>query len=325
MNKILNLKKLRLFSLFIVFMIIVSSGLFAEGTTDIIIDGNTTKETSSQEDEFQGKLGDDTDDQSSYKDLNNKKERPQKTKSTGIKRIDLKNLLEKLEKIPILVVLGISLFTLIIAIIALLSTNGNKKKIKDEIERRMSSIDELKNEQKDLAEQIRQSINSAPLESFTTRINGLEEQIENLEGKFRQQQIETSTKANIPININVSKEEDLSSPERILSCFNDWASNPHTKLPQAFYYIKGDVKIRTNMQLLESDMPTKWIVNRICDKKYLFPNPNTFDDRTDIKQIYDMDLKALKPKGQNRIKIIKPCEMTDKGFIEFKGELQLLN
>jgi len=70
---------------------------------------------------------------------------------------------------------------------------------------------------------------------------------------------------------------------------------------------------------------SKWITNREGTKKYLFPNPNSFTTLTDITGLYDMDLSRLRDKGQNKVKITKPCEMEPNGFIWEKGELQLLN
>jgi len=110
----------------------------------------------------------------------------------------------------------------------------------------------------------------------------------------------------------------------VTEAFNLWAANPVGPLPEAFYYINGDIKIRTKREIKESAEETKWITNRNGTKKYLFPNPNSFNQMTNIPELYTMDQSKLKGRGQNKIKIITPCEMTKDGFVEFAGELELL-
>jgi flagellar basal body-associated protein FliL len=109
-----------------------------------------------------------------------------------------------------------------------------------------------------------------------------------------------------------------------LTVFNSWAANPAVDLPQAFYYLQGDFRIRETHTLKESATPSKWISNRYGSAKYLLPNPNSFDTMTNISELYDMDMTRLKTKGQNRIHVVKPCEMADNGYINYPGELQLL-
>jgi uncharacterized repeat protein (TIGR02543 family) len=111
----------------------------------------------------------------------------------------------------------------------------------------------------------------------------------------------------------------------VMDAFNLWAENPSNPLPpEVFYYIEGEMKIRVKREIKESAAETKWITNRKGTKKYLFPNPNSFNQMTDIHELYKMDQAKLRGRGQNKIKIIIPCEMTKDGFIEFPGELELL-
>jgi hypothetical protein len=110
----------------------------------------------------------------------------------------------------------------------------------------------------------------------------------------------------------------------VADAFNLWAANPNGPLPEAFYYIEGEMNIRTKREIKESAGETKWITNRNGIKKYLFPNPNSFNQMTNILELYKMDQAKLKGRGQNKIKIITPCEMTKEGFVEFAGELELL-
>lgn len=110
----------------------------------------------------------------------------------------------------------------------------------------------------------------------------------------------------------------------VTEAFNLWAASPYRPLPEAFYYIEGEINIRTKREIRESAEETKWITNRHGAKKYLFPNPNSFNQMTNIMELYKMDQAKLKGRGQNKIRIITPCEMTKDGFVEFAGELELL-
>jgi len=110
----------------------------------------------------------------------------------------------------------------------------------------------------------------------------------------------------------------------VIEAFNLWAASPYIPLPEAFHYIEGEINIRTKREIRESAGETKWITNRSGAKKYLFPNPNSFNQMTNILELYKMDQAKLKGRGQNKIKITTPCEMTKEGFVEFAGELELL-
>jgi hypothetical protein len=107
--------------------------------------------------------------------------------------------------------------------------------------------------------------------------------------------------------------------------FNKWASDPYSvDLPSWFCYVKGDVKLREEQKLAETSEPVAWICNRRGTKKYLLPNPCVFDGLTNISKFYKMDAAGLKAKGQNRLSVKTPCVMSDKGWIEYPGELVLL-
>jgi hypothetical protein len=107
--------------------------------------------------------------------------------------------------------------------------------------------------------------------------------------------------------------------------FNKWASNPYSvDLPSWFSYVKGDVKLREELKLTVTAEPAAWICNRKGTEKYLLPNPRVFDELTDISKFYKMDAVGLKAKGQNRLRIKTPCVMSNKGWIEYPGELILL-
>jgi tetratricopeptide (TPR) repeat protein len=150
-------------------------------------------------------------------------------------------------------------------------------------------------------------------DSFTSENNRLKDEISRLEIKAR----------NLEADKRISDSVSSGNTDPV-TAFNSWASNPSFSLPNTFYYIEGDMKIRTARELRESHRETKWITNRYGAEKYLFPNPNSFDQMTNILDFYKMDLEKLKPKGQNKIKIIKACSMTNSGSVEFRGELEIL-
>ena len=110
----------------------------------------------------------------------------------------------------------------------------------------------------------------------------------------------------------------------ILEKFNNWASNPSSELPREFSYLEGEIKMRTAQYPRETSAKTQWICNKSGEKKYLFPNPNFFDQMTDISDLYLMDVNRLREKGRNKIKVTIPCEMMDSGYINFQGRLELL-
>ncbi|MDR3266056.1 MAG: hypothetical protein LBT24_00600 [Tannerella sp.] len=110
----------------------------------------------------------------------------------------------------------------------------------------------------------------------------------------------------------------------ILMNFNGWASSPTSLLPSAFSYVTGEFHLRaTSQQFSQTAQETAWIMNRER-QKMLFPNPRLLDPMRDISELYKMDQSKVKPKGENKICIKKPCIITDTGYIEFPGELELL-
>jgi len=138
---------------------------------------------------------------------------------------------------------------------------------------------------------------------------------------------EKETKNNLsPNTVRTPYNNELfDQTDNIINSFNNWASCPDSYLPREFAYVTGDFRIRTNQQnYTETREETKWIINRKGSKKYLFPNPNSFNQMTNL-DLYEMDLSMLKEKGKNKIRIITPCEISSSGFIEFKGLLQILN
>jgi hypothetical protein len=118
----------------------------------------------------------------------------------------------------------------------------------------------------------------------------------------------------------VADKDDL----ELIAKFNNWASYPQSRLDaMQFKYVSGEIKIRQPQPLAESSNETRWIVNRTGKKHYIFPNPCFFDEMTDISEFYKIN-GGLRPKGQNKLKIMKPCEISETGFIEYPGELELL-
>ncbi|MDR1363646.1 MAG: hypothetical protein LBJ35_06315 [Spirochaetaceae bacterium] len=135
------------------------------------------------------------------------------------------------------------------------------------------------------------------------------------------------------VNLLASRIEKFEKTEKIvrqaevdgiLQQFNKWAGNPIVPLPRAFAFLAGDFRIRANQQLVYVPEETKWCVNCDGGKKYLLPNPNFFDQMTNILELYEMDQRLLRKKMDNKIKILFPCEISSSGFVEFPGKLELL-
>jgi hypothetical protein len=149
------------------------------------------------------------------------------------------------------------------------------------------------------------------------QLRDLEYRLNVLENSFRKQKAE---------EVKTQKDQAaiISGMTDPVAAYNNWAANPIFPLPQTFYYLKGEMRIRTAQPIVESPSETKWITNRHGDKQYLFPNPNSFDQMTDISELYKMEMDMLKPRGKNKIKIINPCKMSNTGFINYPGELNIL-
>jgi hypothetical protein len=154
-------------------------------------------------------------------------------------------------------------------------------------------------------------------EQNASRINALERRLVSLETELEDQKARLKREQQ-------DRESIKSGASDPVSVFNRWAANPVTPLPAAFSYLKGDMKIRTNQSIVETAAESKWIYNRDGAKKYLFPNPKFFDQMTDISELYKMDQSLLKAKGQNKIHVGTPCEITGNGYINYPGDLTLL-
>ncbi|GMO52841.1 MAG: hypothetical protein Pg6C_19030 [Treponemataceae bacterium] len=156
-------------------------------------------------------------------------------------------------------------------------------------------------------------------------VSNIKIQIEKLQKMFDEFAYEIKTiSSRIEKFEKPEKPDQTASADIIISKFNSWASNPFVPLPQAFSFLAGEFRIRTSRQLQSTPEETGWITNREGLKKYLLPNPNSFNQMTNILELYEMDQNMLKEKGKNKIKIITPCEMANNGFINMPGKLQIL-
>jgi uncharacterized protein YoxC len=130
----------------------------------------------------------------------------------------------------------------------------------------------------------------------------------------------------LPLNFERSEKtpQTVQTADRIVIQFNNWAANPIVPIPRGFTFLEGNFKILTKQPLIKTTVETNWITNENGEKKYLFPNPNSFNQMTDIRELYDMNQNMLKEKGKNKIEIITPCEISASGWIEFAGKLRIL-
>ena len=189
---------------------------------------------------------------------------------------------------------------------------------------------------------IKRNYNQSPQplrQTGINNINGLEIQIDEIERNIRQslqilqqqQQKELRRIDDLEYQISEIKKEkgkivEPPPPPKkdIISIFNDWATNPTDKLSEEYFcYVAGEINILTAQEIRKVDYKTKWITNRNGEKKYIFPNPNYFDDSTN-SEVYQMNLNMINLKGTNRIKITRACEMDSKGYIQFSGKLEFL-
>jgi hypothetical protein len=157
---------------------------------------------------------------------------------------------------------------------------------------------------------------------LSTKIGLLQHENETLKKEKRELE-DKLKKASAATPVATDRGIHISGTDGVISDFNLWAANPSARLPSNFHYITGDLQIRTEQALPQSAAETQWIVNNTA-KKYLFPNPHLFDELTDISRLYRTNSGNLKPQGQNKIRIVKACEISDKGWVDYPGELELL-
>ena len=173
------------------------------------------------------------------------------------------------------------------------------KRINAELEKLKKEVDELNDENSRL---LREN------DELKREKNSLKDQLEN------------SVVRNEPVKTQEIQKNN--NYRIILSAFNAWAAKPGMPLPRDFSYIEGNIRIRTKQDIVFTQDSTKWISNK--DKNYLFPNPNSLNDRSDISELYQGEIANIKPKD-NRIEVLEPCEMSETGFIQYAGKFRLLN
>jgi hypothetical protein len=248
---------------------------------------------------------------------------PEATESVTVKKAK-KNTFTFIKRIPLIYIITCSLL-LVMAALIVLSHLYLRKLIHKETGNRKKDIDEtIKNIEQKFDGKYNGIINkpqySSNIDDMRDKYNFLERDVSGIKNEISilKNKVETLYSGK-KITENVSS-GNLSPAE----AFNLWSASPYGPLPEVFYYIEGKMNIRTKRDIKESMKDTLWITNRKGQKKYLFPNPNLFDQMTNIMELYKMDQSKLKGKGQNKLKIITPCEMTKDGFVEFAGELELL-
>ncbi|MDR2194420.1 MAG: hypothetical protein LBP19_08150 [Treponema sp.] len=170
-------------------------------------------------------------------------------------------------------------------------------------------------------------VEQAPVQIFDLqqRINEVKSSIESIDYRIHTIDGRLNTIETAPAHEKKrASSGDSGGTDAIVAEFNAWAAaKAGTKLPlDTFYYLVGDFKIKTKQNLLESFAETKWISNRKGGKKYIFPNPHYYNNVTHIRELYTKNI--IKSDGENRIEIIKPCEISDNGYINNLGELNVM-
>lgn len=200
--------------------------------------------------------------------------------------------------------------------------NSKIKALKNELHNSIKMLESrFVNENKSINKNVQSSsIN----EDLRPAIAAIEKKINSAQNEVNLQIQELQTMVNTLYSGKKLTESIISGELNAIDAFNLWAANPAGPLPEAFFYITGEMNIRTEREIRESADETKWIINRNGTQKYILPNPNFFNQMTNILELYKMDQAKLKGRGQNKFKIIRPCEITKDGFVEFSGELELL-
>ena len=110
-----------------------------------------------------------------------------------------------------------------------------------------------------------------------------------------------------------------------VAAYNEWAANPSQPLPNGFEYLKNkNPRIREAQPFEPSSEPSGWIYNTGGARRYLFPNPNTFNQMTNIRELYKLDQNLLQAKGSNAAFITDPVKVDARtGFIEYSGSLEV--
>jgi len=191
-------------------------------------------------------------------------------------------------------------------------------------------VDNLLSESKNRESQYQKNLRD--LKDLSGKISEIQIKINNLtvENKKLKEEIEQlkEKKSNVSVTASIedNKRSSVSIPaDNTIKIFNDWAREPITRPPSQFTFADGELKLREKQNIKEtSNINSLWIINKSGTIKYLFPNPNAIDGiGGDIDPVYTVT-GTRKAKGQNRINILKACEIKDGGWIEFKGELSLL-
>ena len=156
------------------------------------------------------------------------------------------------------------------------------------------------------------------LSSFQTEMQDNKQKIKNMEADISS----LKTDINQDMERRIRKEEVESDP---VAVYNNWAKNPSPSLPQYFTYVKiPKLDFRTKQEFSDTNTETDWIRNTVGEKKYLFPNPNKIDSLSgSVDKLYKV-VGIRKSLGANSVKITNACQIKEGNFIEYQGELVLI-
>ena len=164
------------------------------------------------------------------------------------------------------------------------------------------------------------------VENLMIENQNLKNEIKQLKDKINQQEKKSNASPISSVFTEDNIRSSVSIPsDNILKIFNDWAREPKTRPPSQFTFADGELKLREKQSIKETgNSSSLWIINKSGAIKYLFPNPNAIDGiGGDIDPVYTVT-GTRKAKGKNKINVLKACEIKDDGWIEYKGELNLL-
>ncbi|GMO69858.1 MAG: hypothetical protein Ta2A_18260 [Treponemataceae bacterium] len=213
-------------------------------------------------------------------------------------------------------VIAIALFFVVIAVIVLLffkKLNATIEKLEDKLKKMKGDLELQLGDFKQNSSTANHTPDPYGMQQMSRRIADVEDQLQKIKNQQKQEQA-----------VQPPAEPVLRQTGNPVADFNAWAANPVSRLPSGFHYVIDDIRILTTYQNIKSGAETKWISNESGAQKYLFPNPTLLNQMSDIGEFYTMPPSGFNAKGQNRINITKPCEMTNTGYITYRGELRLL-
>jgi len=163
------------------------------------------------------------------------------------------------------------------------------------------------------------------INEFDAKLSEQKKEIEQLKRQLNTQQ-QSSKSSDYSTSIIKNNQQDIvSSSDKTIDLFNTWSKNPRSLLPFQYNYAEGDLKLREKQKILSSSSKNAtWIINKSGPVKYIFPNPEAIDQLSGKIDVLYTVTGNRRARGQNKVIIQNACVIMEDGWIEYKGELNLL-